>query len=186
MRLRTYTGCVLMFIVMHISFTEYVVGCADSPTVVSVQIVTNADDGSWDSDTTPDPVDYDDDVNLRAVVQVSGEDYTYYWGYSSAYVDGLNVTVHEWDSDWPDPDIEWKSVMPNMTGQTPSNDPWYPAYGYYTNVVTGGGAGTVDCGCTPSYSYSRPDPAKSLGVAFGVSGVHNCTTLRGVHSRKST
>jgi hypothetical protein len=153
---RAYTGCTLVLMALVIGFTEVVVGCVDSPTVVGVQIVTKAD-GSWDDDTTPDAVPYANDVDLRAVVEVSGESHDFYWDYASAYVSGLGETVYRWDSDWPDPSIEWLKVMPDMDGQAISNDPWSPSYGYYTNVVSDSSPGTVSCPHTPSYSYSNPD-----------------------------
>jgi len=182
-----YTGCFVVFMVLIAGFTEAVVGCNDSPTVVAVKIVTNAS-GSWDSDTTPDAVAYGSDVDLRAVIQVSGESHQYYWGYSSssAPVSGLGATVYRWDGDWEDPSIEWKKVMPDMDGQSTSNDPWCPSYGGYTNVVSGNYGTTASCPHTPSHSYSNPTEGQSIGTAFGISGGHNCSYLRGVYSRKSS
>jgi cell wall-associated NlpC family hydrolase len=142
-------------------------------TVEGVQVVTDAE-GSWSSDTTPDPVARTATVRLRAVAKLKDAPYTYYWGFPQGTVSGIG-TVHQWDNLWGTPTIAWMKVMPAMESSS-SNDPWNSSYNRYTNVVANDNTNIATC--PHGHKYNNPGEGGWLGNALGTC-ISTCTSCSG-------
>lgn len=157
-------------------------------TLASVLIVNDAE-GTWKSETTPDPVAHDATVKLRLVLKMNGADHTYYWGYATATVEGLGQ-VHEWNEGicGGDPTVSWQKVLPKMK-PSPSNDndPWNLDYNHYTNVVANDGTTTAKC--PHNKTYANPGEPYDLSKRFNTipctDPTHTCTSTKylGLQSR---
>jgi hypothetical protein len=174
---------------------------AANPTILSVQIVTDAGAGSsWDATTTPAPVSNGTTVSLCAVIKVSGATHNYYWGYadSTSAVAGIGEKVYLWDTScWGTPTISWQLISPKGAPSSGNyNDPWKSDYGCYTNVVVDYTSGN-NVACPHNHLFANPSILTFLGDSFtngGITcipsctacagGTHNsCSSYRGVQSR---